>query len=170
MVVDYLADAMDGSYEPTFDHDENLRPERVAAFLLFLYAELDIAPTASVQISNTPDQSRLRMLERVVTIHLCEPELTDDRLVRTHLRTVELRRRHANEPDCSIVAEAEVLGYDAVVTFDRNMRRRLGPHARVRVLSPSEAWDIMEVPRGEAPIRRPSDTNPKVAARWWNWN
>ena len=46
MVVDYLADAMDGSYDPAFDHDDNLRPERVAAFRLFLYAGLDIAPTA----------------------------------------------------------------------------------------------------------------------------
>lgn len=169
MIVDYLMIAMQGDYHPDSDTDEKLRYERVAAFRLYLWANCAIAPTAATQIRSTPDQERRDALDRVIGLLLAEPSLSDEEQPMVCLRVLELRAHHKNEADCSIVAEAEALGFNAVVTFDKKMRRRLAPHARVRLLGPSEAWGLINVPKGIPPSRLPDYTNPKFKDSWWRW-
>ena len=169
MIIDYLMTALQGDYHPDSDTDEKLRPVRVAAFRLYLWGDLSIAPTAGAQIQNTPDHKHRDALDRVINFLLPEPTICDEDQPIVRSRVIELRAHHKNEADCSIVAEAEILSFDAVVTFDKDMRRRLAPHTRVGLLVPSEAWRLINVPKGSPPTRTPDDNNPKLKDDWWRW-
>jgi len=158
--------AMQGSYHPDDDRDENLRDQRVAAYRLFLCADVAIAPTASTQIMNTPNQEKRKALDKLVSIHFLEPQIPEELLNRTRARAADLVQYHSDERDCLIVAEAEILGFDAVVTFDRKMRRRLAERARVAILSPIEALDRIGIVK-KSPRKRPAQGNPNSQETWW---
>jgi hypothetical protein len=85
-------------------------------------------------------------------------------------RTIELVKLHADEDDCRIVAEAELLEANHLVTFDKQMQKRLSGAARIPIVSASELWRQLEIPRGTPPIREPHATNPLSQQEWWRWD
>jgi hypothetical protein len=170
MVLSYLAEAMSGYYDPVLDPDDLLRAERVAAFRLFLWASVGVGETAVKQATRTKDAAWRARLDRLVMIHLPEYRVPDVGARYVDARTTELSRIHGDVEDCRIVAEAEALEVDGLVTFDFKMKKRLGPHARVALRGAAECWQELALPRGTRPQWEPARGNPIGAMTWWRWD
>ena len=59
-------------------------------------------------------------------------------------RTKELLNWHNDENDCRILAEAEALEANILLTFDGDFQKRLNPHARIKLVKPSQ----LKIPAG----------------------
>jgi hypothetical protein len=169
MIVDYLVNAMDNKYYPNRDSDQKLRMERVAAFRLFLWAQLSMAPSANRQLRQTKNPEWLGKLERLVLIHLGEPQIDSVFRVKSEIRAKELNQHHSDLDDCLIVAEAELLGCSALVTFDSTLKKRLSSVAQLPITTTSEEWNRLAIPRGKPSCWQPADSNPKLVEQWWRW-
>ena len=85
-------------------------------------------------------------------------------------RTQELLAHRAGDKDCQIVAEAELAGFEILLTCDADLRKRLESRTNnLTILAPKEYWDSLEIPRGEKPKFQPTRSNPLFYAKWWKW-
>lgn len=169
MILSYLVQVMTPGYRP--GSDARLDPERVAAFRLFLWSSLVVGPTAIRQSQQTPDPAHRERLDRLVGINLGEFNIEDHKRAELADRTLMLMEHHGDKRDCEILAEAEVTqGIAAVLTFDRAMRKRLGPVARIAVLEPTQWWKKLGIPRGAAPNFEPHASNWLSRETFWRWD
>lgn len=169
-VTTFLMQANTAGYDPKGDTDAKVALEREAAFRVFLHAERIFAlPTVNEQVARIPDADFRDLHKGFYLVHLEEPRLDASTVA---ARAQELGQYHkggAAKEDCQIVAEAELAGADVLLTFDGLLRKRLGLHARLRLLAPSEYWIALAVPRGATPAREPEMSHPLSDATWWRW-
>ena len=168
MILSYLADAIAPGYRP--DSDDALDQERVAALRLYFWDRLGVGQTAVEQSERTPDPDHRNRLDHLVAILMPEFRVEEWKEESVERRVGELMTLHRDENDCRIVAEAEALQADAIVTFDKRMRNRLRDAVEVALLFPSELWEQLGIPRGSPPIREPHPTNPLAARSFWRWD
>jgi hypothetical protein len=168
MILSYLEHAMAVGYDPAAD-DEVLAEQKVAALRLFLWTNLAVGETAVAQSQRARDPEVCEQLDRLVAIQLPEYRVPDHERNALDARTRELAQLHGDEEDCRIVAEAELVGVPTLLTFDKTMQKRLRNAARVEIMSPSEQWDRLAIPRGRDPIREPHPTNPLSRRSFWRW-
>jgi hypothetical protein len=84
-------------------------------------------------------------------------------------RAGALSTRHADLDDCRILAEAENIGFTALLSYDFTFTTRLASAARLRLASPASYWASLDVPRGAPPLKVPSMGNPLALQTWWRW-
>lgn len=170
-VTTYLMQANTAGYDPARDCDMEVAPERKAAFLVFLHIERIVAlPTVRRQVARIADTDLRALHQGFELIHLDEPRLDEATVA---IRARELEQYHKGGPgeeeDCRIVAEAELAGADALLSFDEDLRKRLGPHARLRLLAPSEYWTALGITQGTRPPKEPDRSHPLYSSAWWRW-
>ena len=169
MILSYLEEAMTLGYDPALD-DEALARERVAALRLYLWTELAVGGTALKQTERNRQPAVKRQREQLVAILMPEYRVPEHEQSTLNQRTVELTQLHRDEEDCRIVGEAELLQANWLITFDKKLKRRLDGEARVKLRSPSELWNELQIPRGTRPIREPDPTNRLSGASFWRWD
>jgi hypothetical protein len=167
-IVDYLAGAMARGVG-TQSTDPRIAEQETAAFRLFLWGDLSVGRVALNEVRAMANAPKRDALERLVGIHLGEVWVADDRCSAWETRTAELHEHHKGLNDCRIVSEAEMTGGTVILTFDDKMKRRLSPVARIPILSPTEAWERLAIPRGTPPNWRPRYDNPLSTLTWWTW-
>ena len=165
-VVTYFVEAAQSDYVPLLDPDVRLAAERKAVFLIALTYGLLLLPTAHREIEAIPKLAvLLKHKEFLITLfritNLNYPEFAP----RVDNRTDELLKlsRHSDKEDCRILAEAEILQSDTLLTFDGSFQRRLQPHARIPLRKPSEFKIAPDTPRKFSPAW----DNPKSQQGWW---
>jgi len=75
---------------------------------------------------------------------------------------------HNKEKDCRILAEAEVLNCNIVLTYDKGFYNNLKPHASIAIKKPIEYWESLGVPKG-SPFKRLGCSHPFSQETWWKW-
>jgi hypothetical protein len=84
------------------------------------------------------------------------------------IRAEELFTRHGKMPDCRILAEAEELELESLLTYDTKFLSRLaGASPATVVESPSSYWVRLGIPKGAKPVTIPHPTNPLSQQSWW---
>jgi len=160
---------MADGYDPAVDTDTALRPERIAAFRLFLWTELFIPPTVLQQLSATRSPERRQVLLDTVKWNPAKPPIKAEALPAISARAEALLAFHRDPADCSIVTEAEYFGASALLSFDQQLRRRLQFHTDLALHSPSEHWQCLAIPRETPPRWTPDPSNPMSRQTWWHW-
>lgn len=166
MILSYLEEAMSPDYDP---RDTDLDEQRIAALRLYLWTTLAVGETAVKESERAREPVRTR-LDRFVTVLLPEWHVPVHDEARLEARTKELSSLHRGIEDCRIVAEAELIGVPTLLTFDKDLQRRLRAAARVSILTPVEQWERLAIPRGTPPLRRPDATNPLSGRNFWHWD
>lgn len=170
--VTYLMEALSGAYHPNGDHDKQLREQRIALARLFMYwrGELRRGPTVDAEIGKIQDPEKQRIHENVCVrvsplghLNMNEVEIRD--------RAKELGRVHPNKVnDCMIVAEAEGGQINWLVSYDTELRRRLGLQTRIEILQPVECWERAKIPRGSKLVLVPFPDTSFAHQTWWRWD
>lgn len=85
-------------------------------------------------------------------------------------RTSQLKGAHPELNDCRVLAEAEDLGLDTLLTYDHKFKQHLGSAScTVSVMTPTAYWATLNIPKGVSPITVPHHTNPLRGQSWWRW-
>ncbi len=171
-ILTYFLQAASGLYDPARDPDDNLRPERLAAYRLFLYgASLVVVPTVTSEAEKIPKEDARREHLNWIYYQLIAmlPEWLDEHEVTA--RQLRYEQLHPNgKMDCRAVAEAETDSVQRFLTFDRTLLLRLsGKTERITIQTPSQCWADLAIPHGTRSRWVPGDGNPLAAVDWWRW-
>jgi|SRR5210317_258407 hypothetical protein len=162
----YLISALQSVQEPT----DRLAGEKVALFRSFLYsgARHFITPTVEKEWRRISDQRRQDLHESWHSVHFGTVSFyLPEQRYEAEIRTQELLRFHPGRNDCLILAEAEILGANKLLSYDRDFLMNLSSRAKIELISPSEHWNNMNVSPGAGPKVTPHPSNPLTGVSWW---
>ena len=163
--LSYIIDVLVGVEEPT----DPLANERKALVRAWFYRPVPwtfyVSETVVSECARIRDEDRQERHERFIDDLFENPPRYDSAAVVA--RATKLMEIHPKLNDCCILAEAEDLGLDTLLTYDADFRRRLAPVSRVVVTTPSAYWDGLDISRGVRPQIMPDPTNPLSRQSWW---
>lgn len=168
-ILDCLLHAMERGELPPMN-DPALADQQVATLRLLLWRGLSVGRVAADEIRRVPDAAKRRALDSIIQVLLPEVWIQSEDVPVWNARVNELRKRHRGEMDCRLVAEGEMVGASVLLSFDKAMVRRLGSHAKIRVLFPTVYWNELAIPRGTPPKWTPAPSNPFAHATFWRWD
>ena len=164
--VSYIISVMQEVSEPI----DNLAPEKIALFRTYLYMPntLYITPTVRKECSEISDIVKKEAHDSFFSTLFCtlypEDILKVEQLKNNYLSF------HNHENDCQILAEAQVVGINTVLSYDFKFISRLSKQStHVRLLEPTKFWAEMSIPKGSRPNKKPHWSNPIGGHTWWQW-
>lgn len=164
--LSYLLDAIAGISEPI----DPLAEEKKALLRSWFYRPGTFILTETVvsEVSETRNVERREFHESFIrTLFLDYPVRN---LTTVQTRAAELEMHHPKPNDCRILAEAEELKLDIMLTYDHNFWRRLRPFAcATKLMKPSFYWANLGILKDAAPTTVPHPTNPLSEQSWWRW-
>ena len=85
-------------------------------------------------------------------------------------RVADLLKHHPNEADRRILAEAELVRFTTLLTYDGKFLGHLSNQSQgPQLMRPSELWRRLNIPRGTSPRKLPHNTNPLATQQWYAW-
>jgi hypothetical protein len=166
--LSYLLDAVAGIEEPT----DILAPEKKALLRSWFYRPgsfaFTLTATVIAEISEIRNAARREFHESFVRTLFLDYPVGDPTAVES--RANQFAVAHPRARDCLILAEAEELGLDFVLTYDHDFWKRLRDKSpTTKLIKPSEYWASRGVPAGAVPQTVPHHTNPLSSQSWWRW-
>lgn len=164
--LSYLLDGISGVSEPT----DSLAAEKVALLRSWFYlaGTFTLTETVLTEVRKIRNSERRDLHESAVrTLFLDYPVRDDDA---TTSRAKLFQAKHPKQNDCRILAEAEELGLDILLTYDCKFWKRLRSSSAItRLMKPLDYWASLRIPRGAQPRTVPHHTNPLSQEMWWRW-
>lgn len=164
--LSYLLDAIAGIDEPK----DSLASEKKALLRSWFYkpGTFTLTETVISEVGRIPNAERREFHESFIrTLFLNYPVRN---LTAVQSRADQFQKTHPKQRDCRILAEAEELGLDIVLTYDHDFWKRLhGLSPTTKLIKPSAYWAGLNVPRGAEPKTVPHHTNPLSQQPWWRW-
>jgi hypothetical protein len=163
--LSYVIEALEGVAEPT----DELAEQKVALVRLYLYTPgtLWTLPKVKEEFSRITDPVRRARHESWTNVLFGVRPLNRPEAVKR--RAADLERLHADHDDRMVLAEAEDIGFSALLTFDTRFVKRLAAHTRLNLTTPATFWQTLGVPKGASPHHLPSHGNPLADETWWRW-
>ena len=162
--ITFLLGAMSPGYDPLSD---SLSNERRAIIRIALYIrKIKVPPTVTAECKRIPNMLK-RLEHEGQTILDARPWKLDDQ--RVEERKNDFLLCHENkEADCRILAEAEYVKMNILLSFDNKFIKNLNFKANgLEIIRPTEYWDRMDVSPLLQPARRPEPSTPLWKLRWW---
>jgi len=164
--LSYLLDAIAGIDEPR----DSLAPEKKALLRSWFYkpGTFTLTETVISEIKGIPSEERREFHESFIRTLFLDYAVRN--LSAVQARAGEFQMKHPRPMDCRILAEAEELGLDIVLTYDHDFWKRLqGTSPTTKLIKPSAFWGDLNIPRGAEPRTVPHHTNPLSLQSWWRW-
>lgn len=164
--LSYMLDAIEGIDEPT----DSLASEKKALLRSWVYkpGTFTLTETVMSEVGRISNIERRKLHESFIGTHFIASHVRDHTAIQA--RAGQFQLKHPPPNNCRILAEAEELGLDIVLTYDDNFWKRL--HAEsptTKLMKPSAYWLGLRIPRGAEPITVPLNTNPLSQQTWWLW-
>jgi predicted nucleic acid-binding protein len=165
-----LIEAVDPEYDPSADSLQ-LAEEKKAILRAFLYKGIAyyVGPTVEAEYKKIKDNVKYQAHVSFCNALLLEgPWHLDSSSIKQRAQT--LSDYHSGQKDCYILAEAEEMHLDVLLTNDKDFLKHLGHVSKsITVVRPSQFWASLGVPKGTAPAWWPADSNPLLQKTWWHW-
>jgi predicted nucleic-acid-binding protein len=163
----YLASVINDVNQPS----DNLADEKMALFRILVYASpVYYNNTVRTEYDNFSDEQK-KVVDENATEICYRPILFGLQLVNNiaeEYNTYHKGKGHLN--DCMILAEAELIKANVLLTYDPEFYENLRSQSPyVKLLKPSECWDLLSIGHGAEPIYRPKTINPNGDELWWRW-
>ena len=162
--LSYLLDGISGISKPT----DVLASEKIALLRSWFYRSGTFTLTQTVvsEVAEIPNTERREVHQSFIRTLFLDYPVND--AVAVQARAEQFQDKHSSINDCRILAEAEELGLDAVITYDNNFWKRLhNASATTRLIKPTVYWESLGVPHGAQPKTAPHHTNPLSKEEWW---
>ncbi|WP_036308978.1 type II toxin-antitoxin system VapC family toxin, partial [Methyloglobulus morosus] len=165
--LSYLLDSIESIHEP-FD---SFAEEKKALLRSWFYNQGTFILTETVisETSRIRDIIRREFHESFIRTLFLDYPVRDRAIVQA--RALQFEEYHPEKHgDCLILAEAEELELDFVLTYDRTFLRRLSDvSGTTKLMKPSSYWANLGIPKGSEPVTVPHHTNPLSEQIWWRW-
>jgi hypothetical protein len=149
---------------------EAVATEQLALIRIYFYTEVAFFVTPKVEMESMliRDEEYRQLHESFMGTLFGVLPITDTDLIK--IRARELTEFHSKEADCTVLAEAEHVKHDYLLTFDTKFVNRLSKHSiHVNLLSASHYWTALNIPKGSDPVTVPHSTNPLSEQNFWRW-
>jgi len=164
--LSYLLDGIAGIGEPTDSLDE----EKKALLRTWFYQPGTFILTETVisEVAKIRNLERRKFHESFIQTLFLDYPICD--LTAVQARAMHFELHHPEPSDCRILAEAEELQLDFVLTYDHDFWRRLSAvSSPSKLIKPSSYWSSLRIPKGARPVTVPHHTNPLSQQLWWRW-
>ena len=163
--LSFLIDAIQGIAMP----GAPIAPEKLALVRTYLYTPgtLWVTPTVEEECAPIKNLDRRALHESWMSAVFGVRPVTNPQ--RIQKRAEELHLTHKGLNDCRILAEAEDVGLDVLVSFDADFVAHLRRLSAVKLQEPMELWSALNIAKGCKPDKVPHATNPLGAQTWWQW-
>ncbi|BAO28821.1 type II toxin-antitoxin system VapC family toxin [Sulfuritalea hydrogenivorans] len=164
--LSYLLDGIAGISEPT----DPLAPEKIALLRSWFYRSgtFTLTQTVAAEVADIPNPERRELHQSFMRTLFLDYPVQDAQAVQN--RAELFQSEHPKLNDCRVLAEAEELGLDVMLTYDNKFWKRLqNSSATTMLVKPSTYWAGLGVPRGAQPKTLPDHTNPLSSQSWWRW-
>lgn len=160
----YLLTVIDNVLQPS----DNLATEKIALYRIFIYvAPLYYTNTVKTECGRISDKIKKAMHENDTLLSYHQIKYN---LAKVSDLDIYYNKYHTGLNDCSILAEAEIMKADILLTYDDDFYNRLRCRSHhIKLLKPSECWDELSIPHGTKPKLRPLSTNPFSNEMWPQW-
>jgi hypothetical protein len=164
--LSYLLDGIAGISEPI----DSLAEEKKALLRSWFYKPGTFILTETVisEVSKIRNIDRREFHESFIrTLFLDYPVRN---LTAVQARAAQFEVSHPEPSDCRILAEAEELRLDFMLTYDHNFWKRLSnASSTMKLIKPSAYWTTLGIAKGAKPVTVPHHTNPLSQQSWWHW-
>jgi len=163
----YLASAINDVNQPS----DSLADEKTALLRILVYASpVYYNNTVRTEYDNISDEYKKVLHENESAICyrplLFGLQLVND--IAEEYNTYHTGEQHLK--DCMILAEAELIKANILLTYDIEFYENLHSHSPyVELLKPSEYWNLLSISHGAEPIYCPKTINPMTNELWWRW-
>jgi predicted nucleic acid-binding protein len=164
--LSYLLDAIAGIDEPK----DSLASEKIALLRSWFYKSgtFTLTETVIFEVGRISNVERREFHESFIRPLFLIPPVRESTAVQG--RADQFKMTHPRPMDCRILAEAEELGLDIVLTYDHDFWKRLhNISPTTKLIKPSVYWTDLNVPKGAEPRTVPHHTNPLSQQSWWRW-
>jgi predicted nucleic acid-binding protein len=164
--LSYLLDAIAGIGEPK----DSLASEKKALLRSWFYkpGTFTLTETVISEVGRIRNAERRELHESFIRTLFLDYPVRD--LSSVQSRAGQFQVTHPKLSDCRILAEAEELGLDIVLTYDHDFWKRLqGASPTTKLIKPSVYWAGLNVPSGAKPMTVPHHSNPLSQQQWWRW-
>jgi hypothetical protein len=164
--LSYLVGALASTYDPSLDQSA-LNPERIAIVRIYFYkgSPYCVTPTVRAEYQRIGETISRDSHDRLCQFLLLDPWSLNQVLVDN--RTSVLLANHSDPDDCSIIAEAELMGLQVLLTCDSDMTKHLRPLTSLLIMKPSDYWNSLGIQPGVQPAIVPAPSNPLSTLNWW---
>jgi hypothetical protein len=162
--LSFLIDALTGVSAPS----GSLADQQTALTRLWLYTPGTLWTTTTVitECARIRNCDRREIHRSWTNVHFGERPIYDAPWVTR--RAQHLGQFHDGIEDCTILAEAEDIGFQFLVTYDFDFLNRLqSKSAKVALTEPLDLWRSLDIPAGARPTKVPDEMNPLAVQRWW---
>ena len=162
----YLLDGIAGISEPT----DALAEEKKALLRTWFYqpGTFILSETVISEVAKIRNLDRRRFHESFVQTLFLDYSVRD--LAAVQDRAAHLQMSHPKASDCRILAEAEELQLDFLLTYDHDFWKRLSATSlTTKLMKPSPYWISLGIAKGVTPVTVPHHTNPLSQQSWWRW-
>ncbi len=164
--LSYLLDSIEDISEPTGSFAE----EKRALLHLWFYKQGTFFLTETVisEVSQIRNIDRREFHESFIHTLFLDYPVRD--LAAVQARALQFEAYHPGSSDCRILAEAEELRLDFVLTYDHRFWNRLSNSSgTTKLMKPLAYWANLGIPKGTEPVTVPHHTNPLSKQSWWRW-
>jgi hypothetical protein len=167
-VLLYLLEAVCDGLLPDAAAEPNAA-ERLATFRVFCYSPcaLWVPPTVRAKYALVTDPATRARHDEWASLHLEEDVAPGADEAELAARADALGIHHDDVEGCRVVAEAEAVGVDVLMTSDEGLIRSLRAHTALSLLKPSEFFLSLGIPPGTEPPWLPPPGNPLRDATSW---
>ncbi len=164
--LSYLLDCIENITKPT----DPLADEKVDLLRIWLYTSgtFIITETVLSEVSKIKNITRREFHEGFVSTLFLDYPVRDHAAIKTRAEYFETY--HPKMNDCHILAEAEEINIDVMLSYDFDFIKKLGNISNTtKLMKPTEYWGNLNIPKGEKPVTVPHPTNPLSKQIWWHW-
>ncbi len=171
--LSYLLDAVAGISEPI----DVLQIEKVALVRSWFYKpgnfSFILTETVVSEVSKISNIERREFHESFIRTLFLDYPVRDANTVKA--RAEEFKKYHGGFNDCLILAEAEEIGLDILITYDHDFWSRLRNVSNTtKLMKPNDYWLNLDIQKGAKPTTvpynpNPVDANPLSFEQWWRW-
>lgn len=164
--LSYLLDAIVGISEPT----DLIAEEKKALTRSWFYKPGTFVLTETVisEVSRIRNVDRREFHESFIRTLFLDYPVRD--LAAVRMRAAQFEVYHQKPCDCRILAEAEELSLDFLLTYDHEFWKRLSMVSdKTKLMKPLAYWASCGIPKDSEPVTVPHHTNPLSVQSWWRW-
>lgn len=164
--LSYLLDGIAGITEPL----GALAKEKKALLRIWFYQHgtFILGETVISEVAKIRNLDRREFHQGFVRTLFLDYPVRD--LATVEARAAHFHQTHPKPDDCRILAEAEELKLDFLLTYDHDFWKRLSTTSlTTKLRKPSTYWSSLGIQKGTAPITAPHPTNPLSQQSWWRW-
>lgn len=163
----YLVSVINDVIQPS----DRLATEKIALFRILIYSPpVYFTNTVKDEYDKIPDEKRKEMHDNTVVLEYHQIIFGLSKIITIATEYNKYHKGRKQLRDCKILAEAELMKADMLLTYDDDFYNHLRCRStHVKLLKPSDCWDKLSIPHGAKPILRPKSTNPMSNETWWKW-